>query len=120
MRNDKDNVIVRLTTEFALMVIDFSEQLEAERKYIIARQLLRSGTAIAASVREAQNAESPADFTHKFKIAAKESDETDLWLYLCQKAKRYPNPPEIILSRLGDIQRVISKIISSSKRKFRR
>ena len=117
MRNDKDNIIVQLTTEFALMTIEYCDTLEERRKYVIARQLLRSATSIAANVREAQNAESTDDFIHKFKIAAKESDETDLWLFLCRHAPSYPNPESTHFTRLKDIQHVISKIISTSKRR---
>ncbi len=62
MRNDKDNLIVKLTLEFALEIVEYSELLEEQRKYVIARQLLKSGTSIGANVREAQNAESKADF----------------------------------------------------------
>lgn len=72
MRSDKDNVIIKLTLEFALDIIDYSELLEEHRKYAIAKQLLKSGTSIGANVREVQNAESKADFIHKLKIAAKE------------------------------------------------
>ena len=77
MRNDKDNLIVNLSMEFALDIIGYVEQLEANKKYVIARQLLKSGTSIGANVREAQNAESKADFIHKIKIAAKEAEETE-------------------------------------------
>ena len=80
--NKNKNLIVDLTFEFALKIIKYEELLERNRKYVIARQLLRSGTSIGANVREAQNAESKADFIHKFKIAAKESDETEYWLLL--------------------------------------
>jgi four helix bundle protein len=90
MRNDKENVIVRKSLIFAIEIIRFSEILEDEKKYIIARQLLKSGTSIGANVREAQNAESKADFIHKLKIAAKEADETDYWLLLCKLAETYP------------------------------
>ncbi len=117
MRNDRDNLIVEMTTDFALMIIEFSEKLEQERKFIIARQLLKSGTSIGANVREAQNGESKADFIHKFKVAAKEVDETGYWLILCMRAKSYPNPDPELLSKLNDILRIISKIISSSKNK---
>lgn len=65
MRNDKENVIVKLSFEFALQIIDFVEKLESNRKFVIANQLLKSGTSIGANVREAQNAESKADFIHK-------------------------------------------------------
>ena len=64
MRNDKDNLIVKLSLEFALEVIDYSELLEQYKKYVIAKQLLKSGTSIGANVRESQNAESKADFSN--------------------------------------------------------
>ena len=77
------NLIVDLTFDFALNIIKYVEQLDKERKYVIANQLLKSGTSIGANVREAQNSESKADFIHKMKIAAKEADETEYWLLLC-------------------------------------
>lgn len=77
MRNDKDNLIVDLTFKFSLAILDFCDVLENDKRYILARQLLKSGTSIGANVREAQNAESKSDFIHKFKIAAKEADETE-------------------------------------------
>lgn len=117
VRNDRDNIIVNLTTGFALKSIDFAEVLEEKKKYVIARQLLRSGTSIGANVREAQNAESRADFIHKFKIAAKEADETFYWLTLCMKASSYPKPAPSFLAELDDISRVITKIIATSKSK---
>lgn len=56
MRNDRENLIVKLTLEFALEIIGFSEVLEEHKKFVIARQLLKAGTSIGANVREAQNA----------------------------------------------------------------
>jgi len=90
MRNDKENLIVNLTFQFALDIIEFSEELEGVRKYVIANQILKSGTSIGANVCEAQNAESKNDFVHKLKIAAKEADETEYFLGLCQFSKTYP------------------------------
>lgn len=113
MRNDKENVIVKLTLEFALEIIEFSELLEEKRKYVFARQILKSGTSIGANIREAQNAESKADFIHKMKIAAKEADETEYWLLLCSLAKNYPKNPDL-LEKLKVIMRIVSKIISTS------
>ena len=68
----KENIILRKTIEFSLAVIEYAELLEQHKKFVIARQLLRAGTSIGANVHEAQNAESKADFIHKFKRAAKE------------------------------------------------
>ena len=115
MRNDKPNLIVDLTLKFAVDIIEFCEILESKRKYVIGNQLLKSGTSIGANVREAQNAESKADFIHKLKIAAKEADETEYWLLLCELSENYPYNKELSV-KLTSIIKVLSKIISSSKR----
>ena len=110
----RENIIVELSLEFALQIIQYTEKLEEKRKFVISKQLLKSGTSIGANINEAQNAESRADFIHKLKISAKEANETEYWLKLCQKAKTYPDPEglqEILLS----IQKLLTKIIHSAK-----
>lgn len=114
MRNDKENLIVKLSLEFALDIIEFSELLEEHKKFVIARQLLKSGTSVGANVREAQNAESKTDFIHKMKIAAKEADETEYWLTLCELSKNYPSGKELN-QKLQSIIKILSKIITTSK-----
>ena len=110
----KENLIVQLTFQFALDVILFTEDLEQKRKYNLANQLFKSGTSIGANVREAQGCESRADFLHKIKIAYKEAEETQYWLELCNQTKSYPDSSALLTS-LVSIQRVLGKIISSSK-----
>ena len=117
MRSDKENLIVKKTFDFALDTIDYTENLRTLHKYEMASQLFRSGTSIGANVWEAQNAESNADFIHKFKIAAKEADETNYWLRLCKASPHYPDPKPEYFSELQSITRITSKIISSSKKK---
>lgn len=114
--NKKRNLIVDLTFEFALQIIRYVGLLEKNHKYVIARQLLRSGTSIGANVREAQNAESKADFVHKMKIAAKEADESEYWLLLCKQAGGYENCDELLAS-CSSLIKVLSKIIATSKLK---
>ena len=111
----KQNPIMELTFSFALNIITYVERLESKHKYVIARQLLKSGTSIGANIREAQNAESKLDFIHKFKIAAKEADETEYWLMLCEQSNSYENPDNLI-QELITIKKIISKIIASSKK----
>jgi hypothetical protein len=53
MRNDKENVIVEKSFQFALEVVIYCELLEENKKYVLSRQLLRAGTSIGANVREA-------------------------------------------------------------------
>jgi four helix bundle protein len=64
-----DNLIVKLSFQFSLDLIIFTEKLESLRKYNLAKQLFKSGTSVGANVREAQGAESKNDFLHKLKIA---------------------------------------------------
>jgi len=111
------NPVLKLAFEFSLDVISFCEELEQQRKFIIARQLLKSGTSIAANAIEAQNSESFADFIHKFKVAAKEAEETEYWLLLCQFSSNYPNNDEL-LKKITALNKIIGKIISSSKGKL--
>jgi four helix bundle protein len=116
MRNDKKNIIVELTFSFSLEIIKFSEELRGLHKYEMSSQIFRSGTSIGANIREAQNAESRADFIHKFKISAKEADELEYWLELCKESKYYPDPYDSMLVDLRSIIKVMSKIIASSKK----
>lgn len=115
METQKENIIVKLSLEFALKVIEYTEQLEKEKKFVIARQLLKSGTSIGANIRESQNAESRNDFIHKLKIAAKEADETEYWLCLCEQSLHYP-PTGSLQNDLLVIKKVLSKIIGSTRR----
>jgi len=114
MKPESDNLILKLTLEFALGIIEYCELLETHRKFIISQQLLKAGTSIGANVREAQNAESKADFIHKMKIAAKEAGETEYWLLLCKLSKNYPKN-EILLEKLEVIKSILGKIIFTSK-----
>ncbi len=88
---EKDNLILKLSFEFALKIVEYCELLNEGRRFVIANQLLRSGTSIGAKIREAQNAESKQDFIHKFKIAAKEAEEVEYWLLICKHSKGYPD-----------------------------
>lgn len=112
----KENIIIKLTFQFALDIIKYSEDLQEDKKFVIANQLLKSGTSIGANIREAQNAESKADFIHKFKISAKEIEETIYWLELCKFSDNYPNVDDLI-EQVNNISRIVNKIIITSKLK---
>jgi four helix bundle protein len=110
----RENLIVKLTFQFALEIVKFAELLESMKKYAVSNQIIRSGTSIGANVREAQNAESKIDFIHKLKIAAKEADETEYWLEICNQSENYPVCEEL-LQKILSIKKVLSKIIATSK-----
>jgi four helix bundle protein len=112
------NVIVEKTLDFGVAIVKFCELLDEKRKYVVAKQLLRSGTSVGANVFESQHAESKADFIHKMKIAIKEANETIYWLTICERSESYPTNSS--LKQLAEeLIRIISKIIISSKGKFR-
>ena len=91
-----NNLILLKTFDFAKKVVQFTEKLEDQKRFVIANQLLKSGTSIGANIKEAQSAESKADFIHKIKIAMKEADETEFWLFLCNELENYPNSDELL------------------------
>ena len=69
--------------EFAIRIVKLSQFLVAEhREFVLSKQILRSGTAVGALIREAEYGQSKADFRHKMAIAPKEASETDYWLHL--------------------------------------
>ena len=111
----KNNLVLKETFEFAVMIINYAELLNQNNKYVISNQIIRSGTSVGANVKEAQNAESKADFIHKMKIALKEADETEYWLFLCENVETYPNPEKELKEKLNGILKLLNKIISTAK-----
>ena len=111
-----DNVIIKLTFQFSLDIIKYCEILQENKKFVIANQLLKSGTSIGANIREAQNAEGKADFIHKFKISVKEIEKTTYRLELCKFSDGCPNADNLI-EQLNNISRIVNKIIITSKLK---
>lgn len=68
---------------FAIRVVRLYKFLSTEkREFVLSKQLLRSGTAIGALIKEAEHGQSKADFLHKMNIALKEANETEYWLIL--------------------------------------
>lgn len=117
MRNDKQNLIVEKTVKFSVKMISFCEKLQRLGKDVIARQLLKSATAIGANVFEAQDAESTPDFIHKMKIAAKEATETCYWLRLCEASEGYEFDRQH-MQEIEEIGKILSKIIATSKKQY--
>ncbi|MCH5683728.1 four helix bundle protein [Niabella sp. W65] len=110
------NPILKLSFDFSLLIIDYCSRLDESKKFAISRQLFRSGTSIRANAFEAQNCESKADFIHKIKISAKEADETQYWLTLCEYSREYPSTSDLFI-KLEKISKILNKILSTSRRK---
>ncbi|MEO5674900.1 MAG: four helix bundle protein [Chitinophagales bacterium] len=115
LEKEEKNLIIELTFEFALAAMEFADLLQEKRRNIMADQFLRASLSVASNVKEAQNAESKADFIHKIKVSEKEADEVELDLMLCEKAKNYPSNEDLMV-KIRVIIKVLSKIIGTSKR----
>src|SRR6266480_1650642 len=113
----KENVVKDKSFTFALRVIKLAKFLESEkREFVLSRQLLRSGTAIGALVREAEHAESKADFIHKMSIALKEANETAYWLELLRQGEYVEEQSfESVRSDSEELIKLLVAIVKTSK-----
>ena len=83
MIDKRPNALKDKSYSFAIKIVKLSQYLVSEQKeYVLSKQVLRSGTAVGALIREGEFAESKADFVHKFRISLKEANETEFWLML--------------------------------------
>jgi four helix bundle protein len=118
--NEQKNVIKEKSFAFAIRVVKlFQFLVESKKEFVLSKQLLRSGTAVGALVREAQNAESAKDFIHKLGIAQKECDESIYWLELLTTTN-YLNQKEYesLNSDALELLKMIRSAIITSKKKL--
>ena len=113
----KDSAVHVKSYAFALRVVRLYQYLTGEkREYVLSKQLLRSGTAVGALVRESEHGQSKADFIHKLQIALKEANESLYWIELLHDAgylnvdgfdSLYPQAEELV--------KLLVSIIKTSK-----
>ena len=111
------NLVLDKSFEFAVRIINLSKYLISEKKeYILSKQVMRSGTSVGALIREAQHAESNADFIHKLSIALREANETDYWLLLLNKTEYIDDKIYNSLNEnVQELLKLLVSIIKSSK-----
>jgi four helix bundle protein len=102
------------TLEFAVAVVRFVATFpQNQTAWVVARQVLKSGTSIGANYREANRSESREDFIHKTAVVLKEASETDYWLELCLRTE-LGEPEE--RTRLGQEARELLAIFTTINR----
>ena len=117
--SEKHNVIQDKSLIFAIRIVNLYKYLaEIKKEYVLSKQLLRSGTSVGALIRESQNAENKADFTHKLSIAQKECDETIYWLVLLKETNYITNSEhESISGDALELLKIIRSIILTPRQK---
>jgi four helix bundle protein len=99
---------------FALEVIELFKCLQAEREYVLSKQLLRSGTSIGANVEEALAGQSRRDFLAKMAFASKEARETRYWLVLLQKSNLTKTELNQAIKNNEELIRILTSIVKTT------
>jgi len=100
--------------DFAVRIVKLCRYLSTEHKeFVLSKQVLRSGTAIGALIREAEFGQSKLDFINKLSIALKEANETDYWLALLLDTDLIEQ--KMYQSMKIDIDSIISLLVASIK-----
>lgn len=107
----KESRLRDLSMDFAVSVLKLCEDIKGH--YSVANQLERAATSIGANIREANYAQSRADFVSKLQIALKECYETEYWLELSERAGLIQKNE--MLHRCGEIRRMLIASIKTTK-----
>ncbi|TLP74105.1 four helix bundle protein [Maribacter sp. ACAM166] len=100
--------------QFAILIVKLSQTLVSEKKeYVLSKQLLKSGTAVGALIREAEFAQSKGDFSHKMSISLKEANESVYWIDLL-KDTNYINEGTHT-SLVSNCKELVAMLVSSIK-----
>ena len=114
MEKRKESILKNKSYKFAVRIVRLSQYLQQEKKeFVLNKQILRSGTAVGAIIREAEFAQSPSDYIHKFSIALKEANETDYWLALLYDTKFIDD--KLFESLSKDCKELVSMLVSTLK-----
>ncbi len=109
-----DSPLKNKSYAFAIRIVKLSQHLQTERKeFVLGKQILRSGTAIGALIREAEFAQSKPDFSHKMNIALKEANETKYWLNILKDTDYLEQ--KLFESLQSDCKEHIAMLVSSVK-----
>jgi len=113
----KNNIIKDKSFVFSLRIIQLYKFLcEEKKEYVMSKQVLRSGTAVGALIRESEHAESKADFIHKMAIALKEANETEYWLELLFQSEYIEKKSfHSIQKDIHEILKLLTSIVKTSK-----
>ena len=107
----------RRTKSFAVRIVRFYRKLpRTDEARVLGRQLLRSGTSVAANYRAVCRAKSQADFISKLGTVVEESDESLLWLELFEEAEVLPVDKLATLKcEAEELLRIFSSLLSTAR-----
>jgi four helix bundle protein len=107
------------TKQYASAIIRCYVKLPKEREEVrvLGKQLLRSGTSVAAHAREASRARSDSEFCSKIDALLQEADESQLWLELLQDdCKIVGEEMECLLRETNELLAIFTSIVSKLRK----
>jgi len=113
------NIGLEKSRKFAIRIYNLYKQLcDEKHEFVLAKQLLRSGTSIGANLCEAQYAVSKKDFLAKTTISLKECAETEYWLDLLKETNLISSTEyDSIIKDCKDILHILIASVKTSKKK---
>jgi len=112
-----ESIIEEKSFDFAIRIINLYKFIKKQKEFVLSKQILRSGTAIGALIKEAEFAQSRADFVNKMQIALKEANETSYWIDLLFKTNFIDDKMyESINNDIKEIISILVKIVKNSKK----
>ena len=113
-KTENKSVLKSKSYDFALRIINLYKYLvESKKEFILSKQLLKSGTAVGALIREAEFAQSKKDFVSKMSIALKEANETNYWIDLLKDSKYLEKKEYESIN--DDVKELIKMLVSTIK-----
>jgi four helix bundle protein len=113
----ENNIIYHKSLNFSLLLLQSLGEIHAPSYQVLFNQIRRSGTAIGASIAEADSAQSMLDFINKMKIADKEANETVYWLKLLEND--FPSLSDKLLGPLLEIKRILRSILITCMKRLK-
>ncbi len=107
--------IIEISFRFSLQILKLCRLLNEEKEYVLAKQLLRSGTSIGANIEEATAGQSRKDFLNKMSIASKEARETQYWLRLLNDSGISKIDFTPYLNEIRSIVNILTSIVKTTK-----
>lgn len=116
-----ENVLKSKSYKFAIRIVKLSQYLVKEKsEFVISKQVLRSGTAIGALIRESQYGQTKKDFINKLNISLKEASETEYWINILKDTgyidtKLYNS----LISDCNELLKLLTASVKTAKRNLK-
>lgn len=117
MTMGNESELSRYSIDLSVNMVEYYKWLTGEKKeFVMAKQILRSGTSIGANVHEAYYAVSKPDFIAKMQIALKETSETEYWLIVLERTGYFDKRFDIVKNQCQSLKRMLIATLNTSKK----